>query len=112
MAQPYFGWASGGPDWAVEYRNTNQGIEHEVNNIRVQYTLSEENDLNSTFPGWIPSVDVLYFSWTQPNLILQFQEHLSAGKAILTFSKRCKKTRQWVFHPQAHEYALVIPTKY
>jgi hypothetical protein len=30
----------------------------------------------------------------------------------LTFSKRFKKTQQWVLHPQAPEYVVVIPTKY
>jgi hypothetical protein len=26
--------------------------------------------------------------------------------------KRCKKTQQWVLHPQAQEYTVVIPTKF
>jgi len=30
----------------------------------------------------------------------------------LTFSKRCENTEQWVLHPQAQEYAAVIPTMY
>src|SRR5882757_2334639 len=31
---------------------------------------------------------------------------------ISTFSKRCKKTQQWILRPQPQEYAVVIPTKY
>jgi hypothetical protein len=31
---------------------------------------------------------------------------------MLTFAKRCKKTQQWVLHPQAHEYTVVIPKKF
>jgi len=96
----------------VEYTNANQGIMPEAHNIWVQYTQSEENDLDNTFQGRIPSFPVLYFSWTPPNQILQFQERLPAGKSILTFSKRCKQTQQWVLHPQPHEYAVVIPMKF
>jgi len=84
----------------------------EVHNIWVQYTQSEENDLNNTFQGRIPSYPVLYFSWTPPNHILQLQECLPAGKAISTLSKRCKKTQQWVLRRQAQEYVVVIPTKF
>jgi len=72
----------------------------EADNIWVQYTQSEQNDLDNTFQGRIPSFSVLYFSWTAPNLILQFEEHLPAGNAILVFSERCKKTQQWVLRPQ------------
>jgi len=101
-----------GLDCKVEYTHANQGIMPEAHNIWVQYTQSEENDLDNTFQGRIPCFSVLYFSWTPPNKILQFQERLPAGKAISTFSKRCKKTQQWVLRPQAQEYAVVIPTKY
>jgi hypothetical protein len=51
----------------VEFTNANQGIMSEAHNIRVKYTQSEEQDLNNTFEGRIPSVPVLYFSWTPPN---------------------------------------------
>jgi len=101
-----------GLDCKVEYTNANQGIMPEAHNIWAQYTQSEENDLDNTFQGQIPSFPVLYFSWTPPNQILQFQNRLPARKAISTFSKRCKNTQQWVLHPQAQEYAVVIPTKY
>jgi len=96
-------------DCKVEYTNANQGIMPESHNIWVQYM---ESDLDNTFQGRVPSFPVLYFSWTPPNQILQFQERLPAGKMILTFSKRCKKTEQWILRPQPQEYAVVIPTKY
>jgi hypothetical protein len=89
--------------------DANQGIMPESHNIWVQYT---DSDLNNTFQGRVSSFPVLYFSWTPPNQILQFQEHLPAGKLISTFSQRCKKTQQWILHPQPQEYAVVIPTKY
>jgi len=38
-----------GLDCNVEYTNANQGIMSEAHNIRVQYTQSEENDLDNTF---------------------------------------------------------------
>jgi len=101
-----------GLDCKVEYTNANQGIMPEAHNIWVQYTQSEENDLENTFQGRIPCFPVLYFSWTPPNQILQFQEPLPAGKAVSTFSKRYKITEQWVLCPQAQEYVVVIPTKY
>jgi len=101
-----------GLDCKVEYTNANQGIMPEAHNIWVQYTQDEENDLNNTFQGWIPSFPVLNFSWTPPNQIIQFQECLPAGKAISTFSKRCKRTQQWVLRPEAQEYTVVIPTKF
>jgi len=97
-----------GLDCKVEYTNANQGIMPEAHNIRVQDMQSEENDLDNTFQGRIPSFPVLHFSWTPPNQILQYQEHWPAGKAILTLSKRCKKTQQWVCCPQAQEYVVVI----
>jgi len=99
-------------DCKVEYTNANQGIMPEAHDIWVQYTQSEENDLDNTFEEQIPSFPVLYFSWTPPNQILQFQECLPVGKALSTVSMSCKKTEQWVLHPQAQEYAVVIPTKY
>jgi len=40
-----------------------------------------------------------------------FRNSCQPGKAILTFSKRCKITQQWVLHPQAQEYTVVRPTK-
>jgi hypothetical protein len=92
-----------GLDCKVEYTNANQGIMPETHNIWVQYMQSEENDLDNTLQGRIPCFPVLYFSRTPPNQILQFQECLPAGKAISTFSKRCKITQQWVLRPQAQE---------
>jgi len=62
-----------GLDCKVEYTNVNQGIMPEAHNIWVQYTQSEENDLDNTFQQQIPCVIVLYFSCTLPNRILQFQ---------------------------------------
>jgi hypothetical protein len=101
-----------GLDCKVEYTNTNQGIMPEAHNVWVQYTQSEENDLDNTFQGRIPCFPVLYFRSAPPNQILQFQERLPAGKAISTFSKRSKITQQWVLRPQAQECTVVIPTKY
>jgi hypothetical protein len=101
-----------GLDYKVEYINTNQGIMSEAHNIWVQYMESDENHLDNTFQGGIPSFPVLHFSWTLLNHILQFQESIPAGNVLSTFSKRCKKTQQWVICPQAQEYAVVIPTKF
>jgi hypothetical protein len=78
-------------------------------NIWVQYT---ESGLHNTVQGRVPFFPGLYLSWTPPNLILQFRKHQPAGKAISIFSKRCRKTQQWIFRPQVQEYAVVIPTKY
>jgi len=89
--------------------DANQGIMPESHDIWVQYTHS---DLNNTFQGRVPSSPVLYFSWSAPNQILQFQERLPTGISISTFSKRCKKTQQWILRPQPQEYAVVISTKY
>jgi hypothetical protein len=100
-----------GLDCNVEYSNANQGIIPEAHNIWVQYMQCEENDLDNTCQGQIACIPVIYFCWTLPNQILQFQECLPAGKTLLTFSKRCKKTQPWVLRPQAQEYAVVIPTK-
>jgi hypothetical protein len=101
-----------GLDCKVEYTNANQGIMPEAQNIWVQYTQSEENDLDNTFQGQISSFPVLYFSWTPLNQILQFQECLPAGNTSYTFSKRRQTTQRWVLHPEAEEYVVVIPTKY
>jgi len=101
-----------GLDCKVEYTNANQGIMPEAHNIWVQYTQSEENDLDNTFQGRVVSLPVLYFSWTPPNQMLQFQERLPAGKALSTFSKRCQTAQQWVLRPQAQEYGVVIPTMF
>jgi hypothetical protein len=98
-----------GHDCKVEYTDANQGIMTESPNILVPYT---DSDLDTTFQGRVPSSPVLYFSWTPPNQILQFQEHLHAGKAISTFSKRCRNTEQWILRPQVQQYAVVIPIKY
>jgi len=84
----------------------------EADNIWVQYMQSDENDLDNTFQGQIPSFPAFYFSWTPPNHIVQFQECLLARRAISTFSKRCKNTEQWVLCPEGQEYTVVIPTKY
>jgi len=48
-----------GLDCKVEYTNANQGIMPEAHNIWVQYTQSEENDLDNTFQGRILSSPVL-----------------------------------------------------
>ena len=62
-----------GLDCKVEYTNANQGIMPESHNIWALYPQSEENDLDNTFQGRVPSFLLLYFSWTPPNQILQFQ---------------------------------------
>jgi len=62
-----------GIDCKVEYTNDNQGIMPEAYNIWVQYTQSEENDLDNTFQRRISSSHVFYFIWTPPTQILQFQ---------------------------------------
>jgi len=111
ISQPYFVERLA-LDCKVEYTNANQGIMPESHNIWVQYTQSEENDLDNTFQGGDPSFPVFYFSWTPQNQIVQFQERLPAGKALSTFSKRCQTTQQWVLRPQAQEYPVVIPTKF
>ena len=67
---------------------------------------------NNTFQGWVLSFPALYVSQTQLIQNLQYQKDLVVGKALLTFSKRCRKTQHWVLYPQAQEYVLVIPTKY
>jgi hypothetical protein len=99
-------------DCKVEYTNANQGIMSEAHNIWFQYMQSEVNDLDNTVQGRIRSFLVLYFSWTPPNQILQFQKRLPAGTAISTFLTRCKNTHQRVLRSQAQEYVVVIPTKY
>jgi len=96
-------------DCKVEYTDANQGVMPESHNIWVQYT---DSDLDNTFQGQLPSLPGLYFSWTPPNQICQFPECLPAGKTILTFSKWCKMSQQWILHPQVQKYAVVIPTKY
>jgi len=93
----------------VEYANANQGIMPESDNIWVRYM---ESDLDNTFEGQVPSFPLLYFSWTQPNQILQCQEFLPTRKTILTLSTRCKKTQHWILHPQVQEYSVVVPTIY
>ena len=101
-----------GLDCMVEYTNANPGIMPVAHDIWVLYMQSEENDLDNTFQQRIPSISVVYFSWTPPNQVLQFQERLPAGKAILTLSKRYKMTQEWALRPQAQEYTVVIATKY
>jgi len=98
-----------GHDCKVEYTDANREIMPESHNIWVQYT---DSDLDNTFQGQVPSFPVLYFSWTPPNKILQFQKRPPTGKSISTFSGRCKNTQQWILRPQSREYAVVIPTKY
>jgi len=98
-----------GLDYKVAYTNANQGIMPESHNIWVQYM---EHDLNNTFQGRICSFPVLYFRWTPSNQILQFQECLPTRQMMSTFSKRCKKAQQWIFHTRAQQYVVVIPTKY
>jgi hypothetical protein len=74
--------------------------------------LQERMALYNTIQVRTHHFSVLYFSWTPPHQILQFQEHLPVWKTLPTFSERCKKTLQWVLNPQAQEYTVVIPTKY
>jgi hypothetical protein len=93
----------------VEYTDANEGIIPESHNMWVQYT---ESNLDNTFEGRVPSFPVLYCSRTPPNQILKFQGHLPTGKAICIFSKRFKKTQQWILCTQVLEYAVVIPTMY
>jgi len=98
-----------GLDCKVEYTEANQGVMPASDNIWVQYM---DIDLDNTSQVRVPSFPVLYFSGTLPNQILQSQECLPVGKTILTFSKRCKKSQQWILRPQVQEYAVVIPTQY
>jgi len=51
----------------------------ESHNIWVQY---EESDLDNTFQGQLPSVPVLYISFTPQNQILQFEERQPARNTI------------------------------
>jgi len=51
-----------GLDCKAEYTHANQGIIPEAQNIWVQYTQSEQNDLDNTFQGRISSFPVIYFS--------------------------------------------------
>jgi len=63
--QPFHGPISvehQGLDCQVEYTNANQGTWPEADNIWVQYTQSEENALDYSFHGRIPSFPVIYFS--------------------------------------------------
>jgi len=101
-----------GLDCKAEYTHAKQGIMPEAHNIWGQYTQSEENDLNNTFQGQIPSFPVWAFSWTPPNQIIQFREHLPARKSIPTFSKMHIMPQQWALRPKAQEYVVVIATKF
>jgi len=100
-----------GLDCMVKYTNANQGMMPAAHKIWVQYTQSEENDLDNTFEGRNPSFPVFYFRLTPPNLIVQFQERLPAEEAISISSKWCKKTQQCVLRRRAQEYGVVIRTK-
>jgi hypothetical protein len=93
----------------VEYTNANQGIMSESDNVWDHYT---ESDVDNTFQGRVPSFAVLYYSWTLQNQILHCQKRLPTGKTIPTCSKRCIKTEQCILHPQAQEYAVVLPIMY
>jgi len=75
----------------------------------VQYM---ESDLDISFQGLVFLIPVLYSSWAPPNQIFQFQEHLHAGKIILTFSQMWKKTQYRMVCPQAQESAVTIPRNY
>jgi hypothetical protein len=101
-----------GLDCKVEYTNANQQIMPQFHNIWVQYTQSEENHLDNTFQGQVPSLPVLYLSWTPPNQILQYQNLQPPGRALSTISKRCQTTQQCASRPQAQEHAVVIPTMF
>jgi hypothetical protein len=71
-----------------------------------------ECDFDNTFQCRVPSFPVLNFSWTTPNQIFQFQVRLPARNTISTISNWCKNSQQLILHPQVHEYAVVVPTKY
>jgi len=75
----------------AEYTNANQGIMPETHNIWVQYM---DSDLDNIFHGPVPSVPILYFTWTSPNQIIQIEEQLPARNMISTVSKWCKTTQQ------------------
>jgi len=96
----------------VVYTNANQWIMAAAHNIWVQYKQSEENNLDNTFQGRIPSFRETYFSWPRLNRILHFQKHLLAGKPITTVSMRWQKTQQWVLPPQVQAYRVVIRTTF
>jgi hypothetical protein len=98
-----------GLDCKVECTNANQGIMPESHKIWVQYL---DSNLGNTFQGHVPSFPVLYFSQIPLNQILQFLESLPTRKSLSTFSKSCKNTQQWIVHPHAQEFAVVIPTMY
>ena len=98
-----------GLDCKVEYTNANQRIRLESHNIWVQYT---DSDLGNTFQCHVPSCPVLYFSWTPPKHILQYQERLQVGNMISTFPKPCMKTQQWILFSQGQEFGVLIQTKY
>jgi hypothetical protein len=80
-----------GLDCKVEYTNGNQEIMPESHHSWVQYL---DSNLSNTIQCRVPPFAVLYISWTPPNHILQFQEHLPARRTISTFCKRWKKTQQ------------------
>jgi len=101
-----------GLDCKVEYTSANQGIMPEAHTIWIQYTQREENDLDNTFQGRIPSFPVFFCSWTAPDQVLHFQHCLPAAESLSTLSKRCKKSQQSVLLPEAHDYTLVIRTMY
>jgi hypothetical protein len=94
-----------GHNCKVEYPVTNQGIMPDSHYIWVQYTAS---DLNNSFQRQVPAFPVLFFSWTPPDLIIQFHERLRTRKTIPALSKRCKMIPQWILFPQLQEYAVVI----
>ena len=96
-------------DWMAEYANANQGIMPESHNIRVQYM---EIAIANTFPGKDAFCPVLYIRWTPPNQICQCQECLPARNPVLTFSKSCNNTHQWILCHQAQEYVVVLATYY
>jgi len=54
----------------------------------------------------------MYYCCTPPNLILQFRQHLYAGKCMLIFSKKRNQKQQWILCPQSQKYAVVNRTMY
>jgi len=94
-------------DCKVAYTNANQGIMPESHNIWVQYM---ESDLPNNIQGLDPSFCVVHFGCTPLNAILHFQKDQPNRKTVLTFSKRCKKTQQWISCSQAEKDLVVIPT--
>jgi len=86
-----------------------QRILPESQNVCMQHVVI---DFDNTSKSQLLSFPAVQCTWNLLHLIFKCQEWLPAGITIWSFSKRCKKTQQWVFHPQAQEYVVVIPIMY